>query len=66
MKFRFGLAFLFAVTSAAGWASVPSSAECRMCYSKTCSSDRSCGKRCTCVWEGGKTYKRGKCYQVGD
>jgi hypothetical protein len=58
-------ALVFLSAAAAGWVTVPSQAECRMCASKTCSSDNSCGK-CTCVWPNGKTYKRGICVAIGD
>jgi len=57
---------LFSAAFLVGWTTVPSTAECRMCRSKTCSSDRSCGEQCTCVWPGGKTYKRGNCMLIGD
>jgi hypothetical protein len=49
-----------------GWASAPPVAECRMCNSKTCFSDRSCGKKCQCMFEGGKREKKGVCVQLGD
>lgn len=58
-------ALAFVVAAAAAWSTMPSPAECRMCASKTCSSDKSCGK-CTCVWPSGKTYKRGVCVAIGD
>ncbi|MET0343798.1 MAG: hypothetical protein ABW252_22480 [Polyangiales bacterium] len=51
---------------AVGWASVPAPAECRQCNAKKCFHDSSCGRLCTCLFEGGKTNKKGRCVQVGD
>ena len=59
-------ALAFVTAFGAGWASAPSVAECRMCNSKTCFSDRSCGKDCQCLFEGGKRGKKGICVQLGD
>lgn len=58
------LAFMAAF--AAGWASAPPVAECRMCNSKSCFSDASCGKKCQCLFDGGKRGKKGVCVQLGD
>lgn len=62
----FATVIAFTAAFAAGWATAPSTAECRMCKSKTCFRDRTCGEGCTCVWPDGKDYKRGVCVRMGD
>jgi hypothetical protein len=59
-------ALTFASAFAIGWATVPATAECRMCNSKKCFHASGCGRLCQCVFEGGKTNKKGICVQVGD
>ncbi len=60
------VSLVFLISAGAGWASAPSTAECRMCQQKTCHSDNSCGDHCTCVWPDGKDYKMGVCVRMGD
>jgi hypothetical protein len=57
----------FALALAAGWLTAPSPAECRQCNSKKCFWDADCGRKCSCMFEGGKkSNKKGVCVQVGD
>jgi hypothetical protein len=60
------VASVFLASLAAGWATAPAPAECRSCQQRTCSSDRSCGDYCTCVWPDGRDYKQGICVRMGD
>jgi len=65
MKSKVVVVLVFLGSLSIGWATAPAPAECRMCQSKACSSDRSCGDACTCVWPDGKDYKRGVCVRMG-
>ena len=59
-------AVTFVAAFGAGWATVPAPAECRQCNAKKCFHDSGCGRLCQCVFEGGKTYMKGVCVQIGD
>jgi hypothetical protein len=60
-------ALTFALAVAAGWLTAPAPAECRQCNSKSCFWDADCGRKCSCLFEGGKKgRKKGTCVQLGD